>query len=71
MGIMRLYWPACPPQAGRCIFYACLGGQSYTPIENCNAYADRDPNDLPKLVLLDIHLPKVNGLEVGAMIYFA
>jgi two-component system response regulator len=29
-----------------------------------NAYTDRDANDLPRLVLLDIKLPKVDGLEV-------
>src|SRR5215216_907806 len=29
-----------------------------------NAYADRDPDDLPQLVLLDLNLPKINGLEV-------
>jgi two-component system response regulator len=29
-----------------------------------NAYADRDPQDLPKLILLDIKLPKMDGLEV-------
>lgn len=27
-------------------------------------YAERDPNDLPQLVLLDLKLPKVDGLEV-------
>jgi two-component system response regulator len=27
-------------------------------------YADRDPDDLPEIVLLDLKLPKVNGLEV-------
>jgi len=27
-------------------------------------YADRDPKDLPALVLLDLRLPKVDGLEV-------
>ncbi len=27
-------------------------------------YADRDPHDLPEMVLLDLKLPKVDGLEV-------
>jgi two-component system response regulator len=28
------------------------------------AYADRDPNELPQVTLLDLKLPKVDGLEV-------
>ena len=28
------------------------------------AYEDREPNDRPKLILLDLKLPKVSGLEV-------
>lgn len=28
------------------------------------AYADRDTNDTPKVILLDLKLPKVDGLEV-------
>ena len=28
------------------------------------AYRERDPEDLPQVVLLDINLPKVSGLEV-------
>jgi CheY-like chemotaxis protein len=27
-------------------------------------YSDRDPNDIPKLILLDLRMPKVDGLEV-------
>lgn len=27
-------------------------------------YSDRDANDKPRLILLDIHMPKVDGLEV-------
>src|SRR3970040_1192342 len=28
------------------------------------AYANRDPNHTPKLILLDLKMPKVDGLEV-------
>ena len=29
-----------------------------------NAYAERDPHDTPQLILLDLKLPKLDGLEV-------
>jgi len=28
------------------------------------AYADRDPDEVPQVVLLDLNLPKISGLEV-------
>lgn len=29
-----------------------------------NAYSDRDPNEQPSVILLDLKLPKIDGLEV-------
>lgn len=29
-----------------------------------NVYAERDPGDMPQLILLDLKLPKLDGLEV-------
>lgn len=29
-----------------------------------NAYADRNPEEMPRLLLLDLKLPKIDGLEV-------
>lgn len=29
-----------------------------------NDYADRDPQDMPRLILLDLKLPRIDGLEV-------
>ena len=40
-------------------------GQEALDFLNCEGpYAERDPNDLPQVVLLDLKLPKVGGLEV-------
>lgn len=33
-------------------------------LEGTGAYASRDANDLPALILLDLKLPKIDGLEV-------
>lgn len=40
------------------------GQQALDCIFGAGAYAGRDPNSHPKLVLLDLKLPKLDGLEV-------
>ncbi|NYB51884.1 MAG: response regulator [Methanobacteriaceae archaeon] len=40
------------------------GEQALNFIYAQGQYADRDPQDLPKLILLDLRMPKVDGLEV-------
>ena len=49
---------------GNQIFVARDGAEALDFLFCMNAYADRDPNDLPQLILLDIKLPKLDGLEV-------
>lgn len=44
------------------------GAQALDYLFATGAYADRDPSLLPRLVLLDLKLPKVSGLEVLAKI---
>ena len=40
------------------------GAQALDYLFARGAYADRDPEDLPSIVLLDLNLPKVDGREV-------
>jgi len=46
------------------IFVVRDGEQALNFLFCSGAYADRDHEDPPKLVLLDLKLPKVNGMEV-------
>jgi len=49
---------------GNQVFVVRDGAEALDFLFCTNTYADRDPNDLPQLILLDIKLPKVDGLEV-------
>jgi two-component system response regulator len=40
------------------------GAEALDYLFSTGAYKDRSPNDLPRVVLLDLKLPKVDGLEV-------
>lgn len=50
------------------IVVAADGAEALDYLFGRGRWADRRPEDLPKLVLLDLKLPKVSGLEVLAAI---
>lgn len=49
---------------GNRVFVARDGAEALDFLFCRNQYADRDPQELPQLILLDIKLPKIDGLEV-------
>lgn len=40
------------------------GAEALEWLEGTGAYADRDPEETPQVIVLDLKLPKVDGLEV-------
>jgi two-component system, response regulator len=49
---------------GNKIYVARDGAEALDFLFCQNRYADRDPREMPQLILLDIKLPKMDGLEV-------
>jgi len=49
---------------GNRVFVARDGVEALDFLFCQNQYADRDPDEMPQLILLDIKLPKIDGLEV-------
>lgn len=54
----------CRERLANNIFIVRDGEQALNFLFCSGAYANRDHEDPPKLVLLDLKLPKVNGMEV-------
>lgn len=46
------------------VYWVKDGEQALEFMFRTGAYADRDPVSIPKLVMLDIKMPKVDGIEV-------
>lgn len=46
------------------VFVVRDGAEALDFLFSKGAYANRDPQDMPQLTLLDLNLPKVDGLEV-------
>ena len=49
---------------GNKVFVVRDGAEALDFLFCTGAYADRDPNDIPQVTLLDLKLPKVDGLDV-------
>ena len=49
---------------GHKVFVARDGAEALDFLFCKGNYADRDPNEMPHVILLDLKLPKVDGLEV-------
>jgi len=53
-----------PNTIGNTVVVARDGAEALDFLLCTGAYADRDPHDKPQVILLDLKLPKVDGLEV-------